>query len=282
MANNKTKTLILITATALAVGGVLTYAKTRVEPPLASKTVDAYALDMTNRIMQSQIATDYETNQRNYGATAHRAALFAANGRLDDKAYAGFRNSNDSIYADRLAMETFEIFGSSQWNDNRLAFLESQMNRLASKDDKTMSFATQEKITEAGNVMNDYRNARRACQVSFVSLPDAEAKIATARQFLAYPWLCNNRQLTESLRAVPGKLANGHYNQLQSACNRLLEYRSCDNQDIYDNVMYNPYSTKLKEYKATDVYGSHKRDCSQIERSADQYYSWAREYFNGN
>ncbi len=280
------KILLLVLFAIGAVAGVLVFLKTRIAPPSNIKLIDQYSKNLTASCASFENISDFDQSRLEYMRIDDRMKRFVAENVLDPKECDESRKKVDDSYGKSLSAYAFNILNGSEWPEKKLNDIQAMMTSLRndklSTGDKAVS---DEFITSADkfqSVLNDYHAALTLSRsTGYRSVSDASSKISKAKQYKSAEYLKNNSSLVSALNALPGKLAQSHYNYVAGTVNALGGYKSVS-EDYFTNTLATRVDQALSEYKNTSIYGGNKKSVSNLEQRADALYREAYDYYEGN
>lgn len=237
------KILILVLAITLAIGGVMIYAKTKVEPPKAPNQTNQYLDDLSqsNKMFGKKISGIQEDSV--LFVTLSKINIFAKENKVT-------RNEADkaidvliSKYTPLFLNRSFANFKRNEWYENDHQYMLSIINSLKqikhSDGNQALRKETKDSLAQIENIISRYNQARAVSKrTHFSGVANAQSTISQARQFANDNWLSNCTDLVRALNSVKSSLAESHYNYVSSMVEKLAQYRSFS-QNYYD--MYHFY-----------------------------------------
>lgn len=283
------KIIILIIAVISAIGGIMIYAKTRVEPPIALKQTNQYRLDINNISNEMYSINDAKLEDEIYTKTINRIQIFANEGKIDDYEKDTCLNIFVRSYSTKFLKRTFESFFQSEWSDKTHNYILSQSNKLKELKNSDNSFVIEnssigDSLNIAANIIKDYRIARNLSRVSEFTrygYDGAKEIITKVRGYINNQYIYNCQSLVSDLSDVDGRLANSCYNWVISQINELANYESYSSYEYNNELKPKVYQivTDYDNY-ALSTFGSKENvdDLWKIVRenveNADSYYSY--------
>jgi len=278
------KILILALSIILAIGGVLVYAKTIVEPPMALKQKDAYALDLAENMASFNKAETAEQEDSLFAITADRIRFFKSEGKISandaDKNTTSLLNRYSPLFLKR----SFEKFENGTWHDSDHSYMlgvaQTLVNTKRADNSSALSQNTLDSLNLMRNIIDKYRKARAISRrVAFSGCANVQNTIAQARQYANDTWLSKCSDLVAALNNVRPSLAQSHYNYISAQVEKLRNYRYYS-QSYYDNTLVPEVDAAVTEYenKAVSLYGA-KRDVNVLWSRARDYYNEAVNYY---
>lgn len=281
------KILILVLAVTLAIGGVMIYAKTKVEPPKAPKQTNQYLYDLSN--CYSSFKNVEKGNQEDsiLLVTWNKINIYVKEDKINksdaDKATDALLDKYTPLFLKR----SFALFKQSVWNENDHKYVLGVINSLKqmkhSDGNVALKKETKDSLTQIENIISRYNQARAISKhTHFSGIANAQSTISQARQFANDSWLSNCTDLVRALNNVKSSIAESHYNYVSSMVEKLAQYRSFS-KTYYDNTLVPQVDAVVTEYdnKASALYGS-KRDVNVLWNRAKSHYNDASLYFQSN
>ena len=278
------KIFFLLFAISLAIGGVMVYAKTKVEPPMTIKQVDQYAEDIaTSR--KALVSVKNEVMEDSIFFTAiDRINVFNLENKIQSDRSDKYLDNCMNAYCSLFMNRCFSEFKKSVWNDNEHNNILSRVSVLKSllHSDKSMALTKQEtdSLNLITRVISDYRQARRISRSTvFSGVANAQSVISQANSFSNNGYLRNCTDLMSSLRNVKSEIATSHYNYVSTQVDKLSQYRYFS-KTYYENTLIPHVDAVTTEYdnKAQSLYGS-KRDVNALWQRARGFYDQAMSYY---
>lgn len=274
------KVIILILAVVAAIGGVMIFAKTRVEPPTAIKNVDQYAAALEKAAAPVASTSEIDTLEKGLHFTDVLLSEGKIDARLADRSYDRLVDA----FVPGFVAYCNNKFNASVWNaadHTQMLATCGRLHALRHTDDtNVLRTSASDSIAFVVGTISSYREARALCRASFKSLSQARTDIARANELAEFDYLKNCTDLVASLNNVSSRLENAHYNHLAALVRRLSNYSSFSSEYDFDQYVES-VEAKLREYDsdAASVYGT-KRDTDGLWSNARDYYSNAYNYFN--
>lgn len=279
------KILILVLAITLAIGGVMVYAKTKVEPPVAPRQTNQYLDDLSQSYnMYGKKISGLQEDSVLF-TTINKIKIFAQENKVTkneaDKGIDVLMGKYVPLFLNR----SFANFKHSEWYDNDHQYMLSIINSLKqikhSDGNQALRKETKDSLAQIENIISRYNQARAVSKrTHFSGVANAQSTISQARQFANDSWLSNCTDLVRALHSVKSSLAESHYNYVSSMVEKLAQYRSFS-QTYYDNTLVPQVDAAVTEYdnKASALYGS-KKDVNALWNRAKNYYNEASLYYN--
>ena len=279
------KILILVMAVTLAIGGILIYAKTKVEPPLAPKQTNQYLNDLSQSNASLSIISKGEQEDSILLSALSRTHIFAKESKITNKDADKEIDILLGKYSSLFLKRSLTLFEKSTWNTEDHKDMQnvigSLLNIKHSDGTDALKKSTRDSLMMVENIISRYNQARAVSKrTHFSGVSNAQSTISQARQFANDSWLSNCTDLVRDLRGVKSSLAESHYNYVSSMVEKLAQYRSFS-QNYYDNTLVPQVDAAVTEYdnKASALYGS-KKDVNALWNRAKNYYNEASLYYN--
>lgn len=280
------KIVILLLAITLAIGGVLIYAKTIVDPPDPPTLINQYEADIQNNYEHLSKNKDELKTDSIYAIIIDRISIYKA----EDKITSSVAQENLDRFIKLFAEYSFAKFENSVWSDNDHNNMLARINELNSLiySDKTieLSKAKIDSLNLISKVIADYRQARVVSRntlfTGITGISDAKTVINQAKKYANDKHLSNCTELLNSLNSVRSKIAQSHYGYVADLVNRLNapnNYR----KDFYIDTLIPVVENAIKEYdsNANALYGS-KIDLSPLISKAESFIKDAICYYQNN
>ena len=279
------KIFILVLAVVLAVGCIMIYAKTKVEPPIASNQINQYMNDLSenNRLLEKKISSTQEDSVLHV-ALSH-IKIFSQEDRITKAEADKATDAMLDRYVPLFLQHSFERFSKNVWNTNDHKYMMGVIGSLKQIQHSDGRLALRKQTVDSlALVENIISRYNQACEVAkhthFTSVANAQNTINKAQQFAHDRWLSNCTSLVRDLNNVKPRLADSHFQYLSSMVGKLSQYRSLS-YTYYENTLVPQVENAVTEYdkKATSLYGS-KRSVADLWKRAEAYYDNALEYYN--
>ncbi len=276
------KIALLIVSIVIAVGGVLIFAKTRVEPPKALKPVDQYAMDLQNEVNKlSTFRNDIRKADSLFLLTKKKIEVYATENKIDAQEKDTYDKQMLEAFVPLLIQYSYGIFSQSTWYEGDLSYIKERITIVRSSPVVFANMSNQYKadINELGKVLSRYRDARRvSMHRSYHGIASAQKSISLAKEYANDRWLRNCTGLVNDLNQVRPSIGQSHYYYVQSQVNKLADYRSYS-WSYFDNTLVQHVSDQIDVYKnnARKLYGSNY-DVDQLLSEARYYYQQAKSY----
>lgn len=279
------KIIILVIAITIAIGGVMIYAKTKVEPPVATKPIDQFSHNI--EMCFKSFATANESMQQDsiMQTTLNKINIYVAESKIDLQKGDSDIDKLLSLYSRLFVKRSLAKFSQSVWHDADHTAMLSVISRLRQikHSDNTVALAktTADSLSQIENVISKYKQARAICRrTSFSGISNARSTISQARQFAKDPYLSHCTDLISALGSVKSNIAASHYNYVCGMVAKLAQFKSYS-QSYYNNTLVPQVEEAITHYddNAKSLYGT-KRNVEDLWNRSRVYYSNALEYYN--
>lgn len=278
------KILILVMAVTLAIGGVMIYAKTKVEPPLAPKQTNQYLNDLSQSNASFSSMSNAEQEDSILLTTLNRTLVFSKENKITNKDADKETDILLGRYSPLFLRRSLALFEKSIWNVEDHKYMQNVIGSLLkvkhSDGTDALKKSTRDSLMMVENIINRYNQARAlSTHTRFSSVANAQSTISQARQYANDSWLSHCTDLVRALNNVKPSIAESHYNYAYSMVEKLSQYRYFS-QSYYDNTLVPQVDAVVTEYdnKASALYGS-KRDVNALWNRAKSYYNEASLYY---
>jgi hypothetical protein len=279
------KILILIIAVTLAVGGVMIYAKTKVEPPKATPQTNQYLDNLSKSYASFGKTHNADQEDSIFADTWSRISIFVHESKISKTDADKGMDLLVGKYSPLFLNRAFSFFKQNVWYEKDHQYIKNVINTLMqikhSDGTLALSKTTQDSIAQVEGIITRYYKARAISHYSrFAGVANAQSIISQARQYANDPWLSHCTDLVSSLNNVRSSIGQSHYNHIVAMVEKLAQYRSM-NQSYYENTLVPQVDAAVTEYdnKAAALYGS-KRDVNVLWNRAKSYYNDASLYYN--
>ena len=278
------KIFILLLAVILAVGGIMIYAKTKVDPPVALKPVDQFAIDLikcNEAIVKGEGAKEIDYNyisaleRIKVYQQEHKIQSSVADKRLDDLVV---------TYTPLFLKHCFNAFQQWAWSEDDHA---DMLLRIRGLKDLThydgtpvLPKSTADSLDHVSEIIANYKQARIISRSNgFTGVSNARSTINQATQYASDKYLSNCLDLVSALNSVKRNIEESHYDHVSSQVEELSKYRYFS-KDFYENTLIPHVDKVVSEYdnEAGALYGS-KRDVDLLWSRARNYYDQAMSYY---
>lgn len=281
------KILILILSIALAIGGVMIYAKTRVEPPIALKPINQFDKDLNQLYSELKKAGAAREEDMIYLKTIDLISVFEKENRLTHAESDKHRNKLIDCYSPIFLKRCFSAFEKSVWKDLDHSYMLIVSKRLHSvkhsDGSMVLNNTTVDSLALIENIIANYRQAKNISRsTTYRNVSSAQNTINQAKKYANDQYLSKCTDLRNALNSVRANIAQSHYAYISAQVEKLSEYRYYG-QQYYENTIVPQVDAAVTEYdnKAAILYGS-KKDVNPLWNRARGYYNEASNYYNNN
>ena len=275
--NKSIKSILLVVAILLAVGGVMAYYKTIVSPPGKLEFKNQYVNSDKKDISQVKSAnTDFALDSF-YVAITHELDLQLANSFLTNQETNELLELFATQYVPTYVSACNSKFSKSVWNEGELQKMNtriSELQGLVTTENKiVIQGDANSSLNEVHNVIVAYYKAKKVASASgYNGIQAAKQIIDTAKKYASMSPINNCTELVSRLNSVSNRLEQAHYSYLVGQVEKLRPYYNYS-QTEYDKIAIS-ISEKFDEYKnnAKSTYGR-VSDISSLESRAGSYYS---------
>ena len=278
------KILILVLAITIAIGGVMIYAKTKVEPPTAPAQTNQYLADLSKSYSFLDKSSGAIEEDSVLSITLNRIAVFASEEKISKQEADKGQDILLAKYSPLFLKRSFDKFKQSAWYELDHKYMLGVIGSLkkVKHTDGTTSLkgSTLDSLNKVETIIERYNRARSISkQTRFTGVANAQSVISQARQYANDEWLSNCSDLVRALNNVKPSIAESHYNYAASMVDKLSQYRYFS-KDYYENTLVPQVDAVVTEYdnKASALYGS-KRDVNALWNKAKRLYNEASLYY---
>lgn len=276
---------ILLVALILAVGGIMIYAKTKVNPPTTPKQIDVYSSDLAQCKISLQNASKKESVDSVFFTIIDRIRIYSQEGKIRDAVTNKELDDAVGIYMPMYLRRCFEKFEQSVWYDSdhaRMLVEIADLRKIKHSDNtNVIDNSTQDSLNIIIQTINRYKQARRISKSTrFTGVSNAQSVISQARLLANDKYLSNCTDLKNALNSVRSEIAQSHYRYISAQVEKLSQYRYFG-QSYYDNTLVPQVDAAVTEYdnKAVALYGK-KQNVEPLWARARGYYDQASSYYN--
>ena len=276
---------ILLVALILAVGGIMIYAKTKVNPPTTPKQIDVYSSDLAQCKISLRNASKKESVDSVFFTIIDRIRIYSQEGKIRDAVTNKELDDAVGIYMPMYLRRCFEKFEQSVWYDSdhaRMLVEIADLRKIKHSDNtNVIDNATQDSLNIIIQTINRYKQARRISKSTrFTGVSNAQSVISQARLLANDKYLSNCTDLKNALNSVRSEIAQSHYRYISAQVEKLSQYRYFG-QSYYDNTLVPQVDAAVTEYdnKAVALYGK-KQNVEPLWARARGYYDQASSYYN--
>jgi len=281
------KIFILVLAVTLAIGGVMIYAKTKVEPPVSPQQTNQYLNDLSKCYSSFGKVSKGIQEDSIFYTTFNRIGIFLQEDKISKQEADKGTDILLEKYVPLFLNRSFALFKQNVWNESDHNYMLGTIKglRLITHSDgkEALSKITKDSLVQVEKIIARYREARLISkQTHYSGVANAQSTISKARQFANDAWLSNCTDLVRALNSVKTNIAESHYSYAESMVEKLSKYRYYS-QSYYDDTLVPQVDAAVTEYdnKASALYGS-KKDVNALWNRAKAYYNEASLYYQGN
>lgn len=269
------KIILLIAGLAVAVLGIVYFAKSIVEPPVQTEFDNLHLISLHNDVKSLKQPSMDGRADSVFDTTLHASRFWSREGLIS-------LGQSDTIieqlvnnYTPLFLKRAYKHFEGSSWSEDENNALYNRAHLL-----KGLRFQTTRKYTLDGDlriqvdsvkiIIDSYNAAHKlASDLKYVSLEDSRDRIESAKNYAKQKYIKNCTSLTRKLvDELPKKLEKAHFEHLQR---RVFDLESCTDKNIFNDV-----ARELEVYKdsANDVYGTahSSESLNALEELAEYYF----------
>lgn len=281
------KIVILILAVTLAIGGVMIYAKTKMDPPQSPRQTNQYMNDLSKCYDSFGKVNNGVQEDSILYVTWNRINIYAQEDKISRKDADNGLDILMEKYTPLFLKRSFALFKQSTWYETDHQYMLRTIKELRKVKHADGSLAlkqtTNDSLSQVENIINRYNQARVISRhTHFSGVANAQSTISQARQYANDTWLSNCTDLVRALNNVKPSIAESHYIYASSMVEKLSQYRYYS-REYYDNTLVPQVDAAVTEYdnKASALYGS-KKNVDALWNRAKTYYNEASMYFQGD
>ncbi len=279
------KIVILLVALILAVGGIMVYAKTKVNPPTAPEQINVYSSDLAQCKTSLKNASNEESIDSVFLTTIDRIKIYCQEDKIRKVEADKELDMTVGIYMPMYLKRCFDKFEQSIWYESDHAQMLSEIARLQmikhSDNTDVIWGSTKDSLNIIEQTIDRYKQARQISNsTSFRGIANAQSVISRARQFADDQYLSNCTDLKNALNSVRSRIAQSHYRYISAEVEKLSQYQYYS-QSYYDNILVPQVDAIVTEYDntAAALYGT-KQSVEPLWTRARNYYNQASSYYN--
>lgn len=282
--NTITKILILAAAVALAIVGVMMFAKSQIAPPNHIEFENQFIAELsaTNDSWMPNMSTSINQHYEKYWHTRNRIETFQAEGYVESAIANDYLIMVDRAWCDRLIAKSFEVFSQSTWNNfnlNAISRFSEELKSIRIGNSSPINSEQAANLNKIATIINDYNYALALTRkTSFVSINTSSERINQAQEYKQKDYLCNNEALVRELTNLRSRLARSHYNVVCAQLRTLENYQSITKEE-FEARKRQVINTYLNDYKRTNIYGQDKPSISDEEQYYRDKISEANAYY---
>lgn len=277
------KILILMVSITLAIGGVMIYAKTRIEPPIATTFIDQYSNNLNEEIVLFKNLDSQSSEYLHYATIVSKIKIYQAESKISEDIADEMLYKVVSEYAPLFIEHSYKAFSKSVWHESdhnvmieRIAHLRS----LRVDHGMTSPVASYEAdLSKIERTIINYRKAKTvASYAKFNSISDANAKIQEAEKYRTMDPLSNCTDLTNQLAKVKINIGNSHYLRLVLKVDQMACYSKMTEAEF--NSLMSDANSMIQEYDNNcSMYGHNAKTTESLKQNVEKYCRDAMEFF---
>ena len=285
MKNTTTKIIILATALIVAIGAVLFFIKTVVDPPVTieQRNLHAEAIDKAvSRFNSSNKSKTFDDSL--YVAISNKITLFHKEEYISDAQMDIATNNLVQAYLPLFKSDCYSKFNASKWNEKDHTKMTSRIKELRDLrvdygNRRAVSGSYETDLQNIETIIQNYKDAKNAAKKSsYSSVNQAKTDIDNANRYITMPYISNCTDLVNKLSNVKVNISNSHYQYLINQVYNLSDYRS-HTKESYARLISEVLS-KLDSYgNMRSVYGSAYKDINTLKKKVGEYELEANDYF---
>lgn len=285
MKNTTTKIIILVTAIIVAVGAVLFFIKTVVDPPVSIEQRNLHAEAIDKAVSKFNSSNKSKAlDDSLYVAVINKITLFHAEGFISDAQKDVATNNLVHAYLPLFKSDCYNKFNAQKWNEQDHTKMTSRIKELRGLrvnygNSRAVSGSYETDLKNIEAIIQNYKDAKKAAQKSsYTTIKAAKDDINNANRFMSMPYISNCADLVKKLGNVKINISNSHYQYLTNQVYNLSNYR-LHTKDSYAKLVSEVLS-KLDSYVSMkNVYGTGYKDISTLKRKVGEYELAANDYF---
>ena len=282
------KSLILVIASARAVGSVLFFVQTIVSPPKNIKMEDVHTTDIQKFSNSYNPDTlDLNEAEKQFDIIVDRATLFRGDSLIDQKTCDNAISCSAEKFSEKFVKWSMSKFDQSVWNHSDHVIMTKIISKLrnvkiAQGTRKALETNSLAALTKIESIIGEYGNAWKvAKQTSFINYDDVYSKRKNAEYLATKKYLRNCTSLVNALNSVGEKLESSCYYQLKRRVDNLQNLYSFGTKSAYDNESSRVYDL-IQEFENTKVFGVCTSAHAQSLKDSQDYYDRSAENYTWN
>lgn len=285
MKNTTTKIIILTTTIIVAVGAVLCFIKTVVDPPVTieQRNLHAEAIDKAvNRFNSTNKSKNYDDSL--YTAVTNKIAIFHSEEFISDTQKDVATNNLVQAYLPLFKSDCYNKFNASKWNEKDHTKMTARIKdlrdlRVDYGNRRAVTGSYESDLQNIESIIQNYKDAKNAARKSsYSSVNQAKTDIDNANRYITMPYISNCTDLVNKLSNVKVNISNSHYQYLNNQVYNLSDYRS-HTKESYTRLVSEVLS-KLDSYvNMRSVYSTAYKDISSLKKKVGEYELEANKYF---
>lgn len=279
------KIAIIVFSIIAAIGFVMVYARTKVEPPSQLKQILQYQEDIVDLSKEIAIVNSADSEDELLNKGLIQIHVFVKESKMQTDEADSCMDLVLRNYSACFLRRCYASFNTTDWSSFDHDYMLSQADGLIGLThfDNTLAFrlCTIDSLKLVINVINDYRDAQRISMSSFFNgYRNAGYLISKAEEYSNAKYLSNITSLVFNLKSLKNRLASSCYNYAVTELEKLEDYWSYS-KGYYFETLVPHVNQVLKDYddNAASVFGS-KQDISHLWSRARDSYRQANNYYN--
>ena len=190
------KIVILILAVTLAIGGVMIYAKTKVEPPQAPHQTNQYMNDLSKCYNSFGKVNNGVQEDSILFVTWNRINIYAQEDKISKKEADNGLDVLLGKYTPLFLQRSFNLFKQSSWYENDHQYMLwaiKELRKIKHADGSSaLKQTAKDSLAQVENIISRYRHALAISKhTHFTGVSNAQSTITQARQYANDTWLSN-------------------------------------------------------------------------------------------
>lgn len=265
------KILILILFVTAAIGAVMIYAKTQVEPPVAIHKIDPYQQYLQQAEEQLSNETSILHKESQICSLLNCVSVFVRENKMSSLEGNAHIDNLVQIYTPAFIDYAFDRFNQSVWNRSDLKMMDNAAQTLQDihyfDNTPVIAHSQLESLKLIKKVISDYYAAQKiATRKKFYSVENSEKTISQAIEYANHKYLSHCTALREALYEVRGNLAESHRQYVASQIALLAQNNSVY---YYENTLIPHVQAKIDEYDdaAQEIYNISYNEREETRRA---------------
>lgn len=278
------KIVILALSLLVAIGGIMVFEKTIVEPPKALKQVDSYAIELEKNLGLFNQSLSVRQQDSLWLQIMDKIYVFAGESKLTDEIFDHSMDRLWSLYAPLFIDRSFHLFKQSQWDERDHLYMLNVIDLLRqaehSDGSKVLVNTQAESLRSVEQIISTYRQAKALCsQTNYMGIANARQRIQKAEQYAKDKWLSYCISLVNDLKQLKREIGQSHYHFIESKVEELSRYGAYT-EESYMNTLVPQVNAVVLEYdeQAQTLYDS-KLSVDGLWSRARSYYDQAIKYY---
>ncbi|MBQ3734621.1 MAG: hypothetical protein II859_11755 [Bacteroidales bacterium] len=265
---NVLKITLVVVAVILAVGAVLVFMKTRVQPPTRLTYVNQYTANI-HQAAESIANADERALETEFQRVTNRIRLMQQESLITNEEYTGSVSEFVNAYVPAFRNWCEQRFNQSAWPGETIRFMRSRINEVnrynAEGGNSIVSGENATKLGEVNKVLNDYDAAWKLQNVAIHKSDDSKTNLAKARRYKQDSHLSKCTALVNMLNNLPSRYQQLHYNHVNALVRGL-------------SMAHFPAKNQVREW--ADKYKNAKSAVNDYNSVASSLYHTTTSNFN--